>query len=130
MSKQNDVLTEEQIESVQASINKRAHELKESYMSVLIQAVPVLQCADALKKSIDEIVDSIKLDQFEQAADLGYQDLCSNFVWIQRTLGAVHDAAMQCSAAIAEVAGDTGLSHEQVKPLVVEFFKKACGPNW
>ncbi len=122
-------LSEEQANAIKASISKRAIELEDAYLNVLIQSVPVLTIADALKKSIDEIASSIKSDQFELAADLGYGDLSSNFVWMQRTLGSVNDAAMQCSEAISEVAGDCGLAHEQVKPLVVEFFEQVRGPR-
>ena len=56
-------------------------------MNVLIHSVPVIQSADLLKKAIDEIVGSIEFDQFEHAADLGYEDLSSNFIWMQRALG-------------------------------------------
>lgn len=129
MSNQNYVLSEEQRRLVLQSIDKRAAELKESYLAVLIQAGPVFECADALKKSIDEILAAIDVDQFEHAADLGYGDLCANFVWMQRTLGAVHEAALNCSEAIAKVADDTRLSHEKVKPLVVEFFRTVRGPK-
>ncbi len=48
---------------------------------------------------------------------------------MQRTLGGMNDAAMQCSEAISGVAGDCGLAHEQVKPLVVEFFEQIRGPR-
>ncbi|MGN6133014.1 MAG: hypothetical protein ACTHOU_00885 [Aureliella sp.] len=96
-------------------------------MNMLIESVPVIQSADALKKSVDEIVGCINSDQFELAADLGYRDLSSNFVWLQRSLGGVKIAALECSQAISDVAGDCGLAFEQVKPFVDQFFQQVRG---
>jgi hypothetical protein len=56
-----------------------------------------------------------------------YGDLCSNFAWMQRWLGAMHDAAMKPSDAVSEVAGDCGLAYEQVKPLIVEYIDQING---
>ena len=122
-------LSDTQVNSIKSSINQRAKELDDAFTNVLIHSAPVLQSADLLKKAIDEIVGSIESDQFEHAADLGYEDLSSNFIWMQRALGSLKDAAMQCSEAIAQVAGDCGLAHEQVKPLVVEYFEGVRGPR-
>ncbi len=116
-------LSEDQINRIKSSIEKRAKELADAHMDLLIQAGPVLQSADFLKNAIDEIVACVHGDQFELAADLGYKELSSHFIWLQRTLGSLKEAALHCSDAIAEVAGDCGLAHEQVKPLVVEYFQ-------
>jgi hypothetical protein len=129
MTSEREPLNETQQDAVKASIGKRAKELEEAFMDVIIQSVPVFQCADAMKKSIDEILQAIESDQFERAAALGYDAFCSNFVWMQRTLGGMNDAAMQCSEAISGVAVDCGLAHEQVKPLVAEFFERIREPR-
>ena len=122
-------LSDTQVNAIKSSISQRAKELEDAFMNVLIHSAPVLQCADLLKKAIDEIVSCIDSDQCEQAADLGYEDLSSNYIWMQRALGSLKDAAMQCSEAISQVAGDCGLAHEQVKPLVVEYFEVVRGPR-
>ncbi len=122
-------LSDSQINAIKSSISQRAKELEDAFTNVLIHSVPVLQSADLLKKAIEEIVSCLDWDQYEHAADLGYEDLSSNFIWMQRTLGSLKDAALQCSEAISQVAGDCGLAHEQVKPLVVEYFEAIRGPR-
>ncbi len=84
MTAEREPLNETQQDAVKASIGKRAKELEEAFMDVIIQSVPVFQCADAMKKSIDEILQAIEADQFERAAALGYDDL------LQLRLDAAH----------------------------------------
>jgi hypothetical protein len=122
-------LSEVQIEAIKASIERRATELEESYMNVLIQAGPVYQCADAMKKSIDDILETIQADQFEKAASLGYRDFAANFIWMQRSLGGMNDAAMKCSEVVSLVALDCHMAFEQVYPLVKEFFARSRRPK-
>jgi hypothetical protein len=117
-------LSKEQRNAVETSIGKRAKEIEDAFTNAMIHSAPVFHCADELRKSIDEILITIESNQIEDAADLGYGDLCSNFVWMQRCLGALHDAALKRSNAISEVAGDCGLAYEQVKPLVVEYIDR------
>lgn len=68
MTKELTPLNDSQIQAIKASIERRAHELEEAYMNVLIQAGPVSQCADTMKRSIDEILESMRADQFAMAA--------------------------------------------------------------
>ena len=104
-------LSKIQQDAVQASIAKRAKELEVASLDVIVQSAPVFQSADALKKSINEIMGAIDSDQFEHAAALGYREFCSIFDWMQRTLGGLNDAALQYSDSIFHVAGDGGLAH-------------------
>jgi hypothetical protein len=122
-------LSEVQIEAIKPSIERRATELDESYMNVLIQAGPVSQCADAMKKSINGILKTIQADQFEKAASLGYRDFAANFIWMQRSLGGMNDAAMRCSEVVSLVAMDCHMAFEQVYPFVKEFFARSRRPN-
>lgn len=122
-------LSEEQKNTVETSIKNRSKELEDAFWDVIIQSTPVYQCADAMKKSIEEILQAIDADQFEKAANLGYRDFCANFVWMQRTLGGINDAAMHFSEAISKVAFDCGLAHEQVKPIVLAFCERVRGPR-
>ncbi len=63
-------LSDTHVNAIKSSISQRAKELEDAFMNVLIHTVPVLQCADLLKKAIDEIVSCIDSDQCEHAADL------------------------------------------------------------
>lgn len=109
---------------IKSAIDKRAKELDKAHLQVLIHAAPVFQCADALSKSIDAVLKAIDLKQYQDASDIGYGDLCSNFVWMQRTLGSLSTAAFKLSDTISRVAGDSGVPYEQVKPLVDDYFEK------
>lgn len=127
MTKELTPLNDSQIQAIKASIERRAHELEEAYMNVLIQTGPVSQCADAMKRSIDEILETMRADQFAMAASLGYRDFADNFIWMQRCLGGLNDAAMKCSEAVSLVAMDCHLAFEQVYPMVSEYFASLRG---
>lgn len=116
--------SEQDLIRIGSAIDKRAKELDKAHLQVLIHAAPVFQCADALSKSIDAILKAIDLKQYREASDIGYGDLCSNFVWMQRTLGSLSTAAFKLSDTISRVAGDSGVPYEQVKPLVDDYFEK------
>lgn len=127
MTKELTPLIDAQIQVIKASIERRAHELEEAYMNVLIQAGPVFQCADAMKKSIDEILEALRADHFAKAAGLGYRDFAANFIWMQRCLGGLNDAAMECSDTVSLVDMDCHLAFEQVYPMVNEYFASLRG---
>lgn len=110
MTKELTPLNDSQIQAIKASIERRAHEVEEAYLNVLIQAGPVSQCADTMRRSIDEILETMRADQFTKAGNLGYRDFAANFIWMQRCLGGLNDAAIKCSEAVSLVAMDCQLA--------------------
>jgi hypothetical protein len=51
-------------------------------------------------------------------ANLGYRDVSSEFIFLQRTMGSLLTAAHNRQRFIADIAGESQLPYEVVQPLV------------
>ena len=67
-----------------------------------------------------QIEDRLKNRQYEAVTNLGYRDVASEFIFLQRTMGSLLTAAHRCSSLISDIAGETRLSFEDVEPIVEE----------
>ncbi|MFP7675737.1 hypothetical protein ACG74X_20590 [Marivita sp. S0852] len=56
--------------------------------------------------------------RFEAAAALGYGDIASAFIFLQRTLGGLQMAEHRKHALISDIAEHTGQTYEDVEPQV------------
>lgn len=111
------------IKRIQASIAQRAEQLKEVDFALVIERAGVSQAEDSLRKALDKLKQLLDNDEDEAASDLGYGDISSNYIFLQRTLGSLKLAALNRSSAISDIAGDTGQAYETVAPFALEFMK-------
>lgn len=103
---------------VAAAINRRSSELDEIEMTLAIESAGVAQAVDNLRKALDKVESCLTNRQFEAVANLGYQDVSSEFIFLQRTMGSLLTAAHDRQRFISDIAGDTKLTYEIVEPLV------------
>lgn len=118
-------LTDEDRQRISAAIEKREDEIAAIEWDLMNDSVGVLQAQDLLRKALDETVELLKKDHYERATALGYSDVTSNFVFLQRTMGCLNMNAMKKRGVIQDVALETLLAYELVEPQVNAAFKKS-----
>ncbi len=83
------------------------------------ECIGVSQAWGDLRQSLDKIDVCLKKRMFEKAASLGYSDVPSAFVFLQRTLGRLQDAANQKEELVSDIALKSGVRvYEEVAPFV------------
>lgn len=100
------------------TIDGRLSALRGLDQQLAIESAGVAQALDALRKALDEVESRLVEKNHEEVADLGYRDVSSEFIFLQRTMGRLQSAAHELSSAISEIAGGSSLSCEQVEPFV------------
>ncbi|KIC35402.1 hypothetical protein RA27_22895 [Ruegeria sp. ANG-R] len=56
------------------------------------EVIGVAQAVGDLRKSLDDLDKLLDARKFEKASDLGYRDIGSNFIFLQRTLAGLQSA--------------------------------------
>ena len=103
---------------VAEAINLRWSELDDIEMTLAIESAGVAQAVDKLRKALDKVESCLNNRQYEAVANLGYEDVSSEFIFLQRTMGGLSTAAHDRQRFISDIAGDTRLTYEIVEPLV------------
>jgi hypothetical protein len=103
---------------VAAAIKRRSQELDDMEMTLAIESAGVAQAVDALRKALDKVEECLNNRQYEAVANLGYRDVSSEFIFLQRTMGSLLTAAHDRQRFISEIAGESQLPYEVVEPLV------------
>jgi hypothetical protein len=87
--------------------------------------VGVAQAIDDLRKALNEVETCIDRRQFEAAADVGYDSVASGFVFLQRTLGGLHERCMDKTKIVQGIAVALDCSYEEAAPHVDAVMKSA-----
>lgn len=99
-------------------LTARTAELEAIDDTIMCEVAGVAQAADNLRKALD-ILDSL-LDErkFEKAAALGYRDIASAFIFLQRTLGGLQSAELDRDTFTSSIAVQLHCAFEDVAPHV------------
>ncbi|MEX5601034.1 hypothetical protein [Pseudophaeobacter sp. C1-32P7] len=100
-------------------LGARAGELGNVDQAVMAEVVGIAQAVGDLRKALDALDGQLDARQFEKAAALGYQDIASAFIFLQRTLGGLQSAELNRHAFISSIAEELQCAHEDAEPLVV-----------
>ena len=100
------------------TIDGRISALRDLDQQLVIESAGVAQALDALRKALDVVESRLVEKNYEEVADLGYRDVSSEFIFLQRTMGRLQSVAHELSSAISDIAGESSLSYEQVEPHV------------
>lgn len=106
-------------ETLDVALETHATEFARLDEAIMLDAVGVAQAATDLRVALDAFDDLLDERRLEKAAALGYRDIASAFVFLQRTLGALQGTDHDLSAVVSEVAAATGRSYEDVEPAVL-----------
>lgn len=85
----------------------------------------VAHAIDDVRKALDKADKCLDNREFEAAAQLGYEDISSAYVFLQRTLGDLKSTALCKESITSEVAMQAGQAYEDVEPSVTKFFKSS-----
>jgi hypothetical protein len=105
----------EQLESIIAKMSDKISVLDDER---IINAATVAQALDALRKELDRVEEYLNNRDFQKAADLGYRGISSEYVFLQRALGALNTSENKTDEMIGTLAEKANLSYEEVLPHV------------
>lgn len=66
------------------------------------------QAVDGLRKALDKVEQCIDLHEFDKASALGYGDISSEFIFLQRVLGSINDISTARQRLIQNIAIEIG----------------------
>jgi hypothetical protein len=80
--------------------------------------VGVAQAIDALRKALRKLSSTLDARQYEKASALGYEEVASEFVFLQRTLGGLQGACLHKEAPVQGLAFELRCPYEELLPKV------------
>jgi hypothetical protein len=105
------------LETVQRFMPK----IEEAGLSIVGEVVGVSQAIDHLRKALDKIEQCLDSREFIRASSLGYNEVASAFIFLQRTLGGLQSSSDNKDALISEICVASGVGvYEEVAPYVKE----------
>jgi len=66
----------------------------------------VRHAEDDLQKALEKVIDRLKAKDYQAVANLGYGDVSSAYVFLQRVMGGMQMNALKKSALISDIAGE------------------------
>ena len=86
---------------------------------IIGDVIGVAQAVGGLRKQLDKINICLDERQFEEASRLGYGEVSSEFIFLQRALGALQSSEHDKQALISEIAVQSGSGiYEEIEPYV------------
>jgi len=87
--------------------------------NIIGECIGVSHALDDLRKSLDKIEICLDKRTYSEASSLGYSDVASAFIFLQRTLGGLQQADLQKEELVSEIAHKSGVGvYEEVAPFV------------
>jgi hypothetical protein len=83
------------------------------------ETIGVSQALSDLRKSLDDIEACLDQRAFSEASSIGYNDVATAFVFLQRTLGGLQQAQYEKEQLASDIALQSGVGvYEEVAPFV------------
>lgn len=79
------------------------------------EVIGVAQAMDELRKSLEKLQGLLDTREFEKASDLGYRDIGSNFIFLQRTLAGLQSADRDVAGFVSDMAGELRCAYEDIE---------------
>ncbi len=108
-------------DKIKKAIEESIEEITTVDDDIMGATVGVAQALDHLKKALNKVSLCLDKRQYEKASSLGYSDVASEFIFLQRTLGGLQSAYNQKQSLVSEIALKSGVGiYEEVEPFVDE----------
>ena len=93
---------------------------------IIMEVVGVAHAVSDLRKALDKLDHLLDQRKFRDAADLGYRDIASRFIFLQRTLSGLDSAVYSKESLVSDIAvqSDVGV-YEKVAPFVDQVMDSA-----
>lgn len=82
------------------------------------EVVGVAQAIDALRAALKQVSATLDARQFEKVSALGYEQVASEFIFLQRTLGGLQGACLHKERLVQDLAVALRCPYEDVLPKV------------
>jgi hypothetical protein len=105
-------------DKLQEAIKARDPDLRKIDDDLFGEAMGVGLAIIDLRKALNEIDSKVGTRQFETAANLGYKDVASAFIFLQRALGGLHKVCMDRDRVVQDIAYELRIPFEGVEPSV------------
>ena len=112
MKRENEMeaISDEDRSRIDEAIEKRRSDIAAVDWDLLNDSVGVRQAEDALRKALDKVSDSLDSGDYQTVAQLGYTDVSSSFIFLQRVMGGMQTNAYKRSDLISQIAMEVGLA--------------------
>jgi hypothetical protein len=118
-------LTDADRDRIARAIEARREEMTTVAWDLMNDSVGVLHAESDLRKSLDKVLERLKADDYHAVSQLGYSEVASAFIFLQRVMGGMQMNAYRRVSVISDVAGDAKLTYEQVEPFAEAAFNEA-----
>lgn len=122
-------MTDKKKTKLKRKINKLLDEVPDAIETVdenlMMGVVGVSQAIGQLKQALKKVDKCLNKRQFSKASHLGYKDVASEFIFLQRTLGDLQGLQHDKDKLIQDIAMKAETSYETIQPLLDERLKSA-----
>jgi len=67
-----------------------------------------------LRSALDKVEKCLDGQQYREVANLGYRDVSSEFIFLQRTMATINDKALARTRTIQEIAAESKVAYDDV----------------
>jgi len=103
---------------IETEIEKHLSDIEQIDMSLIGCTIGVAEAIGRSRSALDDIDQGLAERKYNTASQMGYGDITSNFIFLQRTLGSLHAAYDNKTILVSKIAGLTNSSYEEVEPLI------------
>lgn len=107
-------------EMIKNIISDMAEEIQVIDESLMLDVAGVSQALGQLRQALDKVDECLNERQFHQASQLGYSDVSSEFIFLQRVLGALQDTQYKKEGLVSQIALKANTSYEEACPFLDE----------
>lgn len=108
-------------EAIKTVIKDSKDKIYDVDMGIVGQSIGVSTAINELKEGLDKIDECLHQRKYEEASNLGYSEIASSFVFLQRALGGIQGVMADKEKLVSEIALKSGVGiYEEVEPFVDE----------
>lgn len=104
--------------NIEDTVQQYLDEIEEINMEFIGCTCGVAEAIGRTRKALDDIDQGLAERKYHTASQMGYGDITSNFIFLQRTLGALQTAYDNKTKLVSEIAYQTKKAYEDVEPYV------------
>ncbi len=110
-------------ECIENIVVQKKNEIKDIDEDFYGDLIGVAQAIGQLKEALEKVEGCIDRREFEKASSLGYSDVSSEFIFLQRCLGGLNNTVVQKQKLIQDIGLElckelNHISYEEIEPFV------------
>ena len=106
-------------QKIETSIRDFKDQVKKLDDQFIRSSAGVAQAVRELRVNLDKVDKMLNQRRYADAAQMGYEEISSSFIWLQRELGGLNDVQNEKDSLIGEIAVTSGVgAYEKVEPYV------------